>query len=279
MSSGERLWEVVGGGDKGGILVRYGQELGSPQLPNRLATGSVIEQVELVGERLNFRRRTGEGPETGWVSLRLPNGKPLLSKSDGRPTASASAVAASSSASSAWPTHPLEEQEWEERLEPPRYAVLREKETEPGFSGEYNKFWPAKGHFKCAGCETPLYSAASKMREGCGWPAFGTCLQGAGGLARVVGQVDWTTGGREALCRRCGGHLGHVFMDGAPHRHCVNSLSLVYDEADAPAAYDGGPAPPAECLVDLSTFKAQLEAHSKTGSYEGAGDPGHEALM
>ena len=123
----------------------------------------------------------------------------------------------------------------------------KEKETEPRGSGEYNEVYPKQGHFRassvglklltCSGCKacgTPLYSAESKIRAHCGWPAFGSCLQMEGHLASVVAQVDWISGGREILCRVCGGHLGHVFMDGqslgakAAERHCVNSLAVDY---------------------------------------------------
>jgi len=70
-------WKVVGGADKGGILVREGQDLKSPAAGDRLATGAVVEQLELVGERLNYRLVEGTGPASGWVSLRL-TGKELL---------------------------------------------------------------------------------------------------------------------------------------------------------------------------------------------------------
>mmetsp|Transcript_10204 Transcript_10204/g.30682 ORF Transcript_10204/g.30682 Transcript_10204/m.30682 type:complete len:211 (+) Transcript_10204:57-689(+) len=70
-------WEVVGGGDKGGILVRAGQELSSDQLPDRLATGAVVEELTLVGDRLHFKKAEGAGPDSGWVSVRLKD-KELL---------------------------------------------------------------------------------------------------------------------------------------------------------------------------------------------------------
>eukprot|EP00747_Dinoflagellata_sp_TGD_P209918 gnl/TRDRNA2_/TRDRNA2_83282_c0_seq1.p1 gnl/TRDRNA2_/TRDRNA2_83282_c0~~gnl/TRDRNA2_/TRDRNA2_83282_c0_seq1.p1 ORF type:complete len:355 (+),score=72.88 gnl/TRDRNA2_/TRDRNA2_83282_c0_seq1:138-1202(+) len=66
-----RLWQVVGGVDKGGILVRSGCDLASPQFRDRLSTGALVEEEELVGERLRFRRRSGSGPDGGWVSLKL----------------------------------------------------------------------------------------------------------------------------------------------------------------------------------------------------------------
>merc|ERR1740129_1820521 len=65
-----QLWEVVGGAPSGGILVREGQDLKSKEL-TRLCTGAIIEQVELVGERLSFKRVSGLGPAKGWVSLKV----------------------------------------------------------------------------------------------------------------------------------------------------------------------------------------------------------------
>jgi surfactin synthase thioesterase subunit len=71
------LWEVVGGSDKGGILVREGQDLKSKQLDDRLSTGAIVEELQLAGERLNYKVITGSGPPEGWVSLSL-KGKELL---------------------------------------------------------------------------------------------------------------------------------------------------------------------------------------------------------
>ncbi|CAE8675106.1 unnamed protein product [Polarella glacialis] len=68
---GGRLWEVVGGIDSGGILVRDGSSLNSPQLGDRLATGALVEELELLGQRLRYRLRMGRGPRVGWVSLRF----------------------------------------------------------------------------------------------------------------------------------------------------------------------------------------------------------------
>merc|ERR1740122_486805 len=73
------MWEIVGGADKGGILVREGRELTSKQAPSRLSTGATVEELELVGERLRYRRVTGSGPDTGWVSIAL-QGKVLAQK-------------------------------------------------------------------------------------------------------------------------------------------------------------------------------------------------------
>mmetsp|Transcript_11123 Transcript_11123/g.25321 ORF Transcript_11123/g.25321 Transcript_11123/m.25321 type:complete len:581 (-) Transcript_11123:120-1862(-) len=76
-----QLWEIVGGADKGGILVREGKETTSAQLKERLSTGALVEEVSLVGERLQFKRIAGTGPERGWISIRLP-GKDLAVKFD-----------------------------------------------------------------------------------------------------------------------------------------------------------------------------------------------------
>lgn len=72
-----QYWEVVGGADKGGILVRDGQATGSAQLGTRLSTGAIVEELQLIQERLNYKLFSGDGPEVGWVSIKLP-GKDLL---------------------------------------------------------------------------------------------------------------------------------------------------------------------------------------------------------
>eukprot|EP00440_Ansanella_granifera_P058202 gb/GFBE01063086.1/.p1 GENE.gb/GFBE01063086.1/~~gb/GFBE01063086.1/.p1 ORF type:complete len:334 (+),score=61.30 gb/GFBE01063086.1/:1-1002(+) len=72
------VWEVVGGRDKGGVLVREGSQLSSAQCTERLSTGSVVRQIELMGDRLHFQRLSGTGPETGWVSIRLKDKELLI---------------------------------------------------------------------------------------------------------------------------------------------------------------------------------------------------------
>jgi len=81
-----QMWEVVGGADKGGILVREGQETTSKQAAERLSTGALIEEIELVGERLHYKVVEGTGPEEGWISIKLP-GKDLAVKTDKKPRA------------------------------------------------------------------------------------------------------------------------------------------------------------------------------------------------
>jgi [acyl-carrier-protein] S-malonyltransferase len=81
-----QMWEIVGGADKGGILVRVGADLKSTQLEERVSTGALVEELELVGERLHYKLREGTGPADGWVSLKLKE-KPLVQKSDRKPEA------------------------------------------------------------------------------------------------------------------------------------------------------------------------------------------------
>jgi len=75
-------WKVVGGGDKGGIVVRTARETASPIDPVRLSTGAVVQELALEGDRLYYKRISGAGPDSGWVTLRLQSGKELLVKVD-----------------------------------------------------------------------------------------------------------------------------------------------------------------------------------------------------
>jgi len=79
-----QMWEVVGGADKGGILVREGADLKSKECSERVSTGALVEEVELIGQRLHYKLCEGTGPEEGWVSLTLKD-KPLVSKTDKKP--------------------------------------------------------------------------------------------------------------------------------------------------------------------------------------------------
>lgn len=122
------------------------------------------------------------------------------------------------------------EAEWRKLLTPEQYHVLREEGTEyPGTSPLLKEH--RKGVFACAGCDLPVYSSETKFESGTGWPSFWQEIAGN------VGQRRDTSFGMvrmEVHCRRCGGHLGHVFNDGPPPtglRHCINGLSLKFHPA------------------------------------------------
>ena len=101
---------------------------------------------------------------------------------------------------------PASEEEWRRRLSPERFYVLRQGGTERPYTGEYLHH-KADGLYACAGCGQPLYDSRAKY-DACGWPSFWDALPGA-----VATRDD---GAVEAVCSRCGGHLGHIFADGPP---------------------------------------------------------------
>ena len=120
--------------------------------------------------------------------------------------------------------------EWRRMLGPERYAILREASTERPFSSPLNNEH-RKGTFVCAGCALPLFGSATKFDSGTGWPSFWRPLANA-----LVTRADRSllVERTEVLCRRCGGHLGHVFDDGPKPtglRYCMNGLALQFRPA------------------------------------------------
>ena len=123
------------------------------------------------------------------------------------------------------------EEQWREELTPEQYAVLREHATERPFTGIYDD---AKdpGTYRCAGCGAELFSSDTKFDSGSGWPSFTEPAV----AAAVETRTDTAYGmvRTEVVCKRCGGHLGHVFDDGPRDagglRYCINGCALKLEE-------------------------------------------------
>jgi len=113
-------------------------------------------------------------------------------------------------------------------LSPDRKFILKDKGTEPAFSGDllYNK---EEGVYLCAGCDSLLFRSDKKFDSGSGWPSFSDAVEGSVGFRddRSHGMVRI-----EVFCKKCDGHLGHVFDDGPDgcKRFCVNSLALDFEK-------------------------------------------------
>lgn len=124
-------------------------------------------------------------------------------------------------------TKQMTEEDWKKKLTPEQYKVLREKGTEPAFSGKlYNNH--QTGMYYCAACGQELFSSKTKFESGTGWPSFDDPVN----KENVILQDDDSYGMHrtEVICKNCGSHLGHLFDDGPREttgkRYCINSCAL-----------------------------------------------------
>ena len=121
------------------------------------------------------------------------------------------------------------DEQWREGLSPEQYEVLRKGGTERAFTGQY---WNVKedGVYRCAGCGAELFASDTKFDSGTGWPSFTEPAVAAAVETRPDNSLFMRR--TEVVCRRCGGHLGHLFEDGPRDqgglRYCINSCSLEF---------------------------------------------------
>ncbi len=122
------------------------------------------------------------------------------------------------------------EAEWRKLLSPAAFHILREQGTEQPFTSPLlNEH--RKGTFTCAGCALPLFASTTKFDSGTGWPSFWQPLPNA---VLTTTDSSWIESRTEVHCRRCGGHLGHVFDDGPKPtglRYCMDGLALGFKAA------------------------------------------------
>ena len=125
------------------------------------------------------------------------------------------------------------DEQWRQELTPLQYRVLRKAHTEMAFTGVYVRNHQ-DGFYRCAGCGARLFSSDAKFNSGTGWPSFDQPAVAEAVELRSDNSLFMRR--TEVVCRRCGGHLGHVFNDGprpTGKRYCINSCSLAFEPVTA----------------------------------------------
>lgn len=122
------------------------------------------------------------------------------------------------------------DEEWKKTLTPQQYEILRNKGTEPAFTGEYVDNHE-NGMYNCAACGASLFDSGTKFESGSGWPSFYDVATKGNVILQDDSSLAMTR--TEVVCANCGGHLGHVFNDGPTDktglRYCINSCALKFD--------------------------------------------------
>lgn len=151
------------------------------------------------------------------------------------------------------------EREWAYMLSGAQYNILRQGGTERQKSSILNTFTAEAnvGTYRCAGCETPLFTSTEKFSSGTGWPSFASALEGV--EVEDLDPIRATLDGREVRCRTCGGHLGDLFNDGwiyvgsraaeTGKRYCIDGAALVFQPADGGKEVLGDQPPPNKIIM------------------------------